>query len=494
MPSAWRLPTVLPSVGRISGQPVADRSVADLSLPDIAVPELPAVQRLSSSSEREDLFPQPRYAEKFRCLGPECEDSCCKAWDLRLDRATYERYQLIPVESLLGRKVQSSVEMLPEPREERAYGRILLNENLECPFLTEEKWCGIQQTMGEAALSQTCRTYPRIEQQAPGGRWETTMHLSCPEAARLILLDQEAAQQEWVAHGADGRSMVAAYEAVAEWGLHSMTAAKGTEIPEAILDATRRLLLLLLRDRRYSLGERVWLMGVFAGRLRTAMPGIELESAQRFPALLREFSGLLGAGTLRPVLARLAGRPAMQLDLTLGLVNRRLERVINSLRFLDAVKEFLDGIGYRPGMTPESLAPTLSRAEAEFFVPWMEAHPWLLENYLAHALYRSSFPFGKDWKQADVEGEFFGLCTHFVSIRTLMMGVSGAHGAGFRAEHAVHLVQTYSRMMDHHADFLHLAAGMLVGANQRDAGSLAGLLLEGVRRDGCAGMAAGAMA
>lgn len=470
------LPTALPGLGQIPDLPL----VENRSLPPVRPPL------------REEIFPQPRYADGFRCIGSTCEDNCCKAWDVRLDRATYERYQLIPVETLVGRTVQHSVAMLPEPRDERAYAHILLNEALQCPFLTEEKWCGIQQTLGEEALSPTCRTYPRIERKSPAGDVETTLHLSCPEAARLVLLHRSAEQDGSAERDGSGPDLQAAYDAVAKQSLRAMAAADAgsfdvARFAEVILGATRTFLRQLLRDRRYSLGERLWLMGVFSGRLKALLPVADSSAPRQFPVqrfleLLAEFCRLVGAGTLLPALAQVAGQPTMQLALTLRLINRRLDRAMNSLRFLDDIKAFLDGIGYQPGMTPESLAPALLRGEREIFAPWMEAHPWLLENYLVHALDRSGFPLGEDGKRPNPEGDFHALCTHFVVIRTLLIGVAATRGASFGVEDAVHLVQSYSRMVDHHAEFLTASAGLLAEAHWTDTGSMAGLLLEATRR------------
>lgn len=30
---------------------------------------------------------RPAYADKFRCVGPACEDSCCVGWRVDLDQA-----------------------------------------------------------------------------------------------------------------------------------------------------------------------------------------------------------------------------------------------------------------------------------------------------------------------------------------------------------------------------------------------------------------------
>jgi len=466
--------------------------------PPLTIPRLPVAGRsvplyrepaLTERALREPAAPGPRYAESFQCIGAECEDSCCKAWDLRLDQATYERYQLIPVESLLGKVVQSSVVPLPEPRSKHWYARILLNESLECPFLTEEKWCGIQQTLGEEALSHTCKTYPRIHQRTPTGKRETTLHLSCPEASRLVLLTEHPGSGDSVSSQISGhisgQYIEAAYEEVAAESRRARTGKTAT----AYLGEIRRFLLVLLRDRRYSVGERMFLMGTFAGRLRPLLDSPEASGNQaamigQLPDLLRDYCLLAGQGTLRPALGQVTSQPALQLGLTLGLVNQRLDRALNSLRFLDVVKEFLEGVGYQPGTPPEKLVPAFQRAEKQFYAPLMKAHPWILENYLIHAVYRTLFPFGEARNKAasNPEHEFRSLSTHFVAIRTLLVGMAGLHGATFDTSQVVRLVQSYSRMVDHHAEFLSAAGGLLESRNLVDAGSLAGLLLEGAGR------------
>ncbi len=43
---------------------------------------------------------RPEYAERFRCIGPTCEDSCCVGWRVDIDKATYIKYQSISPGSL----------------------------------------------------------------------------------------------------------------------------------------------------------------------------------------------------------------------------------------------------------------------------------------------------------------------------------------------------------------------------------------------------------
>ena len=34
----------------------------------------------------------PKYLKEFKCIGGECEDSCCIGWDIDIDKITFRQY------------------------------------------------------------------------------------------------------------------------------------------------------------------------------------------------------------------------------------------------------------------------------------------------------------------------------------------------------------------------------------------------------------------
>jgi len=70
------------------------------------------------------------------------------------------------------------------------YGRTLTKNHYECVFLNEKNLCDIQCKYGENFLSSTCFHYPRVY-NIVDGIYEKSAKLSCPEAARIILLQRE---------------------------------------------------------------------------------------------------------------------------------------------------------------------------------------------------------------------------------------------------------------------------------------------------------------
>ena len=131
---------------------------------------------------------RPHYAENFRCIGAACEDTCCVGWNVSIDRDTYEKYQAIPA-GPLRILIDKNVVRTPDNADGSklvAFASIQMSPSLKCPMHNADKLCQIQVEHGAAYLSGTCSTFPRQAYTIDNFK-ETTLTLSCPEAARLIL-------------------------------------------------------------------------------------------------------------------------------------------------------------------------------------------------------------------------------------------------------------------------------------------------------------------
>ena len=125
---------------------------------------------------------KPSFYEAFRCIASACPDSCCKEWDVAVDRKTAAFYRTIPGE--LGDRLRFFL------REEAGTDYLTL-EHGRCPMWRQDGLCRIQAELGEDALCKTCRDFPRLTHDY-GGFVELGLELSCPEAARILL-----GQEDW---------------------------------------------------------------------------------------------------------------------------------------------------------------------------------------------------------------------------------------------------------------------------------------------------------
>ena len=134
---------------------------------------------------------KPSYFDTFRCIAGNCTDSCCKEWDVQVDEAAAEFYLQLPGE--LG-------DSLRQVLKEEDGETVMTIVDGRCPMWREDGLCRIQAALGHEALCKTCREFPRLTHDF-GDFQELGLELSCPEAARFILRNQDFS---YISEEADG--------------------------------------------------------------------------------------------------------------------------------------------------------------------------------------------------------------------------------------------------------------------------------------------------
>jgi lysine-N-methylase len=133
---------------------------------------------------------QPRSYHAFRCIGADCEYTCCVGWIVNIDKPTYEAYQRCD-DPQIGPRLHELVTINTGHPSDDDYARIKLS-GPACPFLSEGL-CSIQKKLGEEYLSFMCSAYPRVT-NVVDDVLQRSLDLSCPEAARIVLLDPNPMQ------------------------------------------------------------------------------------------------------------------------------------------------------------------------------------------------------------------------------------------------------------------------------------------------------------
>ena len=126
----------------------------------------------------------PDYYDQFSCLGGACPDTCCAGWQIEVDSISLKRYlEYQKNQNGFGNRLINGIDW-----EEGVFCQDAVRR---CEFLNEENLCDIYSEAGKEMLCLTCRTYPRHIEEFEGLR-EMSLCLSCPEAARIILMKEGA--------------------------------------------------------------------------------------------------------------------------------------------------------------------------------------------------------------------------------------------------------------------------------------------------------------
>lgn len=125
---------------------------------------------------------QPKYVADFQCDGLKCNAKCCGSkWKISIDVDTYKKYQRVK-NPVMRKKILSSI----KPSTNRIGFEINFGKGTSCPLLCEDNLCYVQLNLGEEALSNTCKGYPRVVKQV--GKYQfRLLSMTCPIAAEKAL-------------------------------------------------------------------------------------------------------------------------------------------------------------------------------------------------------------------------------------------------------------------------------------------------------------------
>ena len=117
--------------------------------------------------------------DQFHCIGSDCPYTCCGGdWTISVDKKTDSLYRTI--EGEFGDYLKANVIRTPSGA--------MMNRRADslCAMISKEGLCRVQMELGEEALCDTCRIYPRIYRQV-GDITLMSMTPSCPEVGRELL-------------------------------------------------------------------------------------------------------------------------------------------------------------------------------------------------------------------------------------------------------------------------------------------------------------------
>jgi lysine-N-methylase len=389
--------------------------------------------------------PQPFAA--FRCLGADCEDTCCDGWAVTIDQPTYEKYQRCS-DPAWRASLLNLITITPQPTT-HDYARIQL-ASTTCPFLSEGL-CSIHKNLGEEYLSVTCASFPRVW-NAVDDVLEKSLDLGCPEAARQALCDP--APMTFL----DGRVNSQDFSTARISAIDS-AAGPNHGKPYQHFAAVRRFVLWLLQNRAFPVWKRLLLLGFFCDKVE------ELSSAgaeAQLPELVQSYQDAISGGLFEDLLTQLHARPVLRLETVLELIVARITSDFTNRRFLACYKEFMEGIRWGSDSTMEEIGARYQEAYSQYAAPFWNTHEHMLEQYLVNCACRSLFPFGPQestYKLRDqniersIHNTFMLLAVHFSIIDTLLGGMAGFHQEAFGVPHVIQVVYTFTRTFEHSLTF-----------------------------------------
>ena len=413
---------------------------------------------------------QPRAYHSFRCIGADCEDTCCSGWLVNIDKQTYEAYQRCD-DPEMGPRLRELVTIHAASTSEDSYARIGLS-GTSCPFLAEGL-CSIQKSLGETYLSTVCSKFPRVA-NVVDDVLQRSLDLSCPEAARVLLLDPsplEFDQEEGPEH--DPR--------VGELSVLT-TADTNSPKPYGHFREIRGFAIEVLQYRAYPLWKRVIVLGSFCDQLeQLAAAG---QNAQ-VPAAIDWFRDAIHGNRLDEAIHHHSPKPIVQLAIMLELIVARITVDYVAPRFLDCYREFKDGIEWGAESSMEEIGERYAAAFERHLSPFLKGHEHILEHYLVNYVHRTLFPLPAQQGNRDpgvhhaaetIREQCLLMLIYYGVIQTVLIGLAAFHREEFGPSHAIRVIQSVTKVFEHNLSFPERALTILAEKGIRNCVSMAVLV------------------
>jgi len=387
-----------------------------------------------------------------------------------VDRSTFERYQNCS-NSELQPSLTRLVTINAASTGDDDYASITPT-GTQCPFLSEGL-CSIQQKLGEEYLSKACATYPRVS-NVVDGVLEKSLELSCPEAARLALLDPNPI--EFRESPDDGVPRLGSLSVL------TTSASQYPQKPYRHFHEVRRLVVSLMQNRRYPLSDRLVILAHLCDKLN------EMAAAQDHdgvPEILRKYADAVDQGLFNDVLNMSTVQPATQLEIVLELLVSRITSDYTPRRFLECYEDFMHGIDLGPLSVMTVVAGRYAEAYRQYYLPFMSQHESIMERFLVSYVYKTLFPLGPQEstqklslhrKDSSISVQYMLMVLHFAVMKALLIGMSGYHKAGLTTDHVIKLIQSYTKTFEHSTAFPPRAIEILKNRGIHNAVTMAVLI------------------
>lgn len=340
---------------------------------------------------------------------------------------------------------------------DRMYAKINVHEHSGCPMLTENSLCKVQLQLGEEFLSNVCTSYPRVS-NIVNDVVERSATMSCPEAARLALLNPNKMEFDEIEETLNNKFATQGY-------LNSSTSKN--RLTPYFWDM-RIFTIRLLQNRTYTVSDRLILLGIF---IQNADDLVRIKKENEIPLLIENYEKLISTGAFNDSLKEVPVEWTPQVKLLKKLIDTRVTLGIRNQRYLDCHEAMTTGIGFTDENSIEEVTLRYQMVYKNHYEPFMEKHCYILENYLVNHVYKNLFPLGSG---IDCMEDYVKLVVQFGLIKMHLVGLAGYYKDSFNLEHVVTCIQSIAKTIEHNESFLRYALELLKAT---EFNSLAGMAI-----------------
>ncbi|WP_368262399.1 flagellin lysine-N-methylase, partial [Clostridium disporicum] len=372
----------------------------------------------------------PEYYNEFKCIGGSCEDSCCIGWDIDIDKVTFRKYykvQDLEMKRMFQKNVHNNEESFSDDVD---YGKVKLKDDKRCPFLDCNNYCVIHSKLGEDYLSNVCTCFPRITNLVDGC-YERSLDVACPEAARILLLNEE------------GIKFKESEEEIGKHILSNQVDTKSKELSNSLakyFKEIRKVCIKIIQNRKLELTERLFVLGEFINNL-------EDESESNFNNI-EKFINNYDINRTQGFYEKNSLYFMLQIDFFKKMVSLlNIDKEVDSDLFKKYTKQIIDSFNLN---REDADNRTYIEVFEEYNKEFLDKYTYIFENYLVNFIYNNMFPFNE--RESIFDG-YIMLLMRYSFIRFYLVG-KYIKERNDSKEEIVRFIQVFSKTIEHHRSYL----------------------------------------
>lgn len=345
----------------------------------------------------------PSHFKKFSCIGSECENHCCQGWEVYIDKKTYKKYQNSNDPTLakgLKRYKGNDTGM--------SYATIKMKECGTCPFLTDNGLCYIHTSYGEEMLSSVCSVFPRVK-NIFNDVLEQSLYLSCPEAARIALLDPNP--MEFDIETSERVTLNLITKQTNDISQKSNLSPHFFQLRSFAID--------LIQDRTWDLKTRLLLLGFWIQRLEK-LEDVSLSDSDlkvEWVNFITSYSAHLKSVSIDTLLDGKNGNESRFVGFIQAYFSTRNKIKNINTEYKSLVSNLLNNFEWLNGQISDwTSSYTIIKKKSENLISTKE---YILENFLVNEIFKDWFPFGKN----TMWDHYLSLIFHYTIIKTHFMSI-----------------------------------------------------------------------
>lgn len=363
---------------------------------------------------------RPTFYNSFSCVASECKDSCCKGWEIQIDRKTYKKYEEMKSSSF-KREVLDSVE-LKDKEDAFGYGRFKLN-NGSCQMLSQEGLCQIHKELGESYLCQTCSMYPRSILSV-GDILEFSLSMSCPEVTKIALAEKDGIEFELVE------------DTVGSILIRALKISDNKENKLNYLPEIRNFIISILQERSFLIESRLMVVGLLLEQLDDVDPS-------QIPFVINSFAEEMKKDDISS-LFRVEYDAMLAVSIGSEIFSSFFKDGLIASKFFTVCLNALNGYKKDGKYSVHDAINRYQQGKELYYDSLLKDHEYMIENFLVMLVYSKMFPRGfKTYKEA-----FRALVGKYLIIKFTLIG-NALNKEEMTLEDIVECAYSYYREVEH---------------------------------------------